>query len=150
MPSSRWYSQKFNKAGLAYEIGVSVYHNKVCWCSGPFPAGQNDLRIFRKPNGLMSKIPENKRVIADEGYVGEPTKAATRNEFDSSDVVNLKRRAKARQESVNQKLKSFAILNQAFRTTGGQRMVKHQMAFEACLIIIQYELDNGSRRLMKV
>jgi hypothetical protein len=65
MPSSGWYSPKYNKAGLAYEIGVSIYHEKVCWVNGPFPAGQNDLRIFRKPNGLMSNVPENTRVIAD-------------------------------------------------------------------------------------
>ena len=150
MPSSGWYSQKFNKAGLAYELGVSVYHDKICWCSGPYPAGQNDIRIFRKKNGLMSKIPDNKRVIADEGYVGEPTKVATKNEFDPPEVVDLKRRAKARQESVNQKMKSFSILNETFRTTGKQRMIKHQSAFEACLVIVQYELDNGMRKLMKV
>lgn len=150
MPSSTWYSPKFNKAGLAYEIGLSVYHDKICWCSGPYPAGQNDLRIFRKPDGLMSKIPENSRVVADEGYVGEPTKVATRNGFDSPDIIDLKRRSKARQESINSKLKSFGILSGPFRTTGKQRMFKHQASFEACLVIIQYELDNGSRKLMKV
>eukprot|EP00980_Cylindrotheca_fusiformis_P026122 scaffold15422_cov39-Cylindrotheca_fusiformis.AAC.1 len=150
MPSSGWYSQKFNKAGLSYEVGMAIYHDKVCWVNGPFPAGQNDLRIFRKENGLLSKIPDNKRVIADEGYVGEPAKVATRNEFDSAEVVDLKRRAKARQESINSKLKAFNILQNTFRTTGEQRLEKHQTAFESCLVVIQYELDNGSRKLMKV
>lgn len=151
MPSSSWYSHKFNKAGLSYEIAVSIYHDKICWVNGPFPAGQNDLKIFSKPNGLLSKIPENKRVIGDEGYVGAPPgKVATRNEFDNQDVKDLKKRAKARQETVNQKLKSFQVLSGTFRTTGEQRFAKHQSAFEACLVIIQYELDNGSRKLMKV
>ena len=27
MPSSGWYSHKLNSAGLAYELGVAVYHN---------------------------------------------------------------------------------------------------------------------------
>jgi len=148
MPSTGWYSCKYNKAGLTYEIACSVYHDKICWINGPFPAGQNDLRIFRKPNGLLSKIPDGKKVIADEGYVGEE-KAATRNEFDTVDVKELKHRAKARQESVNQKLKSFGILNQTFRTTGKLRLERHQAAVEACLVIIQYELDNGSRKPMK-
>lgn len=149
-PSAGWYSSKFNKAGLAYEIGVSVYHDKIVWVNGPFPAGQNDLRIFRKENGLMSKIPDGHRGIGDEGYVGEPGKAATRNEFDPPEVKDLKRRAKARQESVNSKLKAFGILKNVFRTTGKQRLEKHQLAFEACLVIVQYELDNKSRKLMKV
>lgn len=41
VPSSGWYSTKFNKAGLAYELGVAVYHDKICWMNGPFPAGQS-------------------------------------------------------------------------------------------------------------
>ena len=150
MPSSGWYSQKFNKAALAYEIGLSVYHPNICWVNGPFPAGQNDMRIFKKPEGLMSKIPDNQRGIGDEGYVGEPTKLSTQNEFDSSEVKQLKRRAKARQETINAKLKSFGILNQVFRTTGKQRFAKHKAALEACLVLIQYELDNGTRKIMKV
>jgi len=148
MPSTGWYSCKYNKAGLAYEIACSVYHDKIVWVNGPFPAGQNDMRIFKKPNGLLSKIPDGKKVIGDEGYVGEE-KAATRNEFDTAEVKELKNRAKARQESVNQKLKSFEILRNPFCTTGQLRLERHQAAVEACLVIIQYELDNGSRKLMK-
>jgi hypothetical protein len=150
MPSSGWYSCKFNKAGLTYEIAVSIYHDKICWINGPFPAGQNDLRVFRKEGGLASKIPANKRVVADEGYVGEPEKAATRNEFDSPHVKELKKRAKARHESVNGRLKAFGILNQTFRTPGKQRLEKHQAAFEACCVLVQMEYDNNSRKLMKV
>jgi hypothetical protein len=52
---------------LAYEVGVSVYHDKIVRVNGPFPAGQKDLRIFRKENGLMSKIPDGHRTIGDEG-----------------------------------------------------------------------------------
>ena len=43
IPSSGWYSHKFHKAGLAYEVAVAVYHNKIVWINGPFPAGQGDL-----------------------------------------------------------------------------------------------------------
>jgi hypothetical protein len=148
MPSAGWYSSKFNKAGLAYKIGVSIYHDKIVWVDGPFPEGQNDLRIFRKENGLMSKIPDGHRTIGDKVYVGEPDKATTRNEFDPPEFKDLKRRAKARQKSVNSKLKAFGILKNIFRTTGKQRLEKHQLAFEACLVIVHYELDNKSRKLM--
>lgn len=148
LPSSGWYSHKHNKAGLAYEVAVAVYHDKICWINGPFPAGQNDLKIFR--NGLMSKIPDDKRVIADNGYSGEPDKAAISNTFDPQELQDLKHRAKARQETVNSCLKSFKILNDTFRTPGKKRLERHKAAFEACSVILQYEFDNGSRKLMKV
>jgi hypothetical protein len=57
MPSLAWYFEKFNKAGLAYELGIVIYHNQLVWINGPFPAGQNDKKIFNKLNGLKSKIP---------------------------------------------------------------------------------------------
>eukprot|EP00957_Ditylum_brightwellii_P208379 15357116-Ditylum_brightwellii.AAC.1 len=98
----------------------------------------------------MSKIPEGKQVIADEGCIGEPTKVSTHNDFDSENVKILKCRAKARQKTVNQKIKMFGILNQTFHTTGKMYLEKHRAAFEVYLVIVQYELDNGSGELMKV
>lgn len=144
VPSSKWYSKKFNKAGLTYEVGVAIYHNKIVWINGPFPAGENDKKVFDKPGGLASRLKEGQRVIGDEGYRGSPDKVSTRNTFDSPEVKDYKRRVKARHETVNSRLKAFAILNQRFRTTGNSRLTKHKAAFEACSVIIQYELDNGS------
>ena len=129
---------------------MALFHDKICWVNGPFPAGQNDLTIFRKEDGLMSKIPEGKKGVMDEGYVGEPSKAGTKNEFDSPEMKEFKKRGKARQESVNSKLKSFGVLSGTFRSTGKDRLKKHKAAFEACIVIIQYELDNKSRKLMKI
>jgi SRSO17 transposase len=146
MPSSGWYSKKFNKAGLTYELAVALFSNKIVWVNGPFPAGQNDIRVFRKPNGLLSKLPKGHPAIADEGYRGEEEYCSTRNPYDSNDVKYFKGRAKARHETVNSRLKAFGILAQPLRTNGGShgRLDRHKMAFEACLVIIQYELDNGS------
>ena len=84
-PSTGWYSKKFNKAGLAYEIGIAIHHNQVCWVRGPFPAGQCDWKIF-KERGLMDKIPEGKLAIGDNGYKYDPKKVATRNQFDTKCV----------------------------------------------------------------
>ena len=50
-PSSGRYLKKFNKAGLTYELGVTIYHNKIVWTNGPFPACQNDMKVFRKQMG---------------------------------------------------------------------------------------------------
>jgi hypothetical protein len=146
MPSLGWYSKKFNKAGLTYEIAVALYSSKIVWVNGPFPAGQNDIRVFRKPNGLKTKLQRGHPAIADEGYRGEPDFISIRNPYDAPDVKYFKGRAKARHETVNSRLKAFGILSQPFRTNGGHhgRMERHKAAFEACLVIIQYELDNGS------
>jgi hypothetical protein len=143
MPSSGWYSKKFNKAGLSYELGIAIFHNKLVWINGPFPAGQNDKQIFTKPQGLKSKIPPGKRAIGDEGYVGYPDQITTRNGLDSDEVKMFKKRVKARHETFNSRLKGFGILNQAFRSTGPSRLQKHKAAFEACCVIVQYEMDNG-------
>jgi hypothetical protein len=145
LPSSRWYSKKFNKAALTYEVGVAIHHNKIVWINGPFPAGENDKKVFDKPQGLASKLRAHQKVIGDEGYRGSPEKASTRNRaFDSREVKSFKNRALARHETVNSRLKAFAIINQPFRTTGQRRLPRHQAAMEAACVIVQYELENKS------
>jgi hypothetical protein len=145
-PGSKWYSVKSNGAGLAYELAIAINHNQLCWINGPFPAGTNDMSIFKKPNGLRSRMPRGKRVIADEGYVGEPWMLSTRNPLDSTPLKDFKRRAKGRQESFNSRIKCFNILKHEFRGKGSQgvgKLEKHKRAFEACCILVQYEMGNG-------
>ena len=148
-PSSGWFSKKSNGAGLTYELGVAVYHNKIVWVNGPFPAGQNDITVFRKPDGLLSKIPPNCRAIGDEGYRGEPSKVSTRNQFNSVELKQFQSRVRARHETVNARLKTFGVLSQTFRSKGVTRQDKHKSVFEACCVLVQYELDNGGQ-LFKV
>ena len=71
--------------------------------NGPFPAGENDLTIFRKENGLKSKIPSNKLLIADKRYISE-YQISTQNDFDSADVKQYQQRVRARQESINARI----------------------------------------------
>ncbi|CAJ1944984.1 unnamed protein product [Cylindrotheca closterium] len=148
-PSAKWYSPKYKKAGLAYEIGVAVHHNKIVWVNGPFPAGENDKKIFDKPDGLRSKLKDGQQCVADQGYRGNLDKVVICNSRHDSQTKDVMERAKARQESVNSRLKNFRVLRMPFRTVGAQRLRKHKTVLEACLVIIQFELDNESR-LMKV
>ena len=138
-PSAGWYSKKYNKAGLSYELGIAIRSNKLVWINGPFPAGQNDLAIYRKPNGLKTKIPPGKLVVGDEGYMGEDEQVSTRNPFDSPELRNFKRRAKARHETFNGRIKNFKILDERFR----HGVAKHQAVFEAVCVLVQYDMDNG-------
>jgi hypothetical protein len=138
-PSSKWYSFKYNKPGLAYEIGIAIFHNKVVWINGPFQAGNNDLMIFRKPDGLKSKLPAGKMAIADRIYTPDE-QCSTRNALDSQIVARFKNRAQARQESFNSRIKTFNILSHRFRH--GHK--KHYIAFEAVVVLAQYDMDNGN------
>jgi hypothetical protein len=130
---------------LAYELGIAIHSNRLVWVNGPFPAGQNDITIYRKPNGLKSKIPANKRVIADEGYKGE-AQISTRNPFDSRAVKKFMSRVKARHETFNGRLKHFKILDERFRHGKDQHKTvieKHKAVFEAICVVVQYEMENG-------
>lgn len=140
-PGSQYYSHKFNKPAFCYEIAVDVFRGYVVWTNGPFPAGNSDLQIYRMPEGLKSKIPENKRVIADNGYRGEEQISIPNNQDDDL-VKAFKSRARARHETVNGRIKEFKILDERFRQT--QDVIeKHKTAFEAVITLVQYDIENG-------
>jgi DDE superfamily endonuclease len=58
VPDKNWYSHKHHKPCVAYEIAVSLKESKIAWVSGPHQAGETDLVIFRKRDGLLSRIPD--------------------------------------------------------------------------------------------
>lgn len=144
-PDKKWFSHKHKRAGVVYELAISIYSGSLIWINGPFPAGQSDLTVFRKPEGLKSKIPDGKRMIADQGYKAEST-LATRNPLDRDVVKELKRRAKARHEVFNGLLKNFTILSTRFRTTQGSEneiLEKHKTVFEGCSVLVIYEIEDN-------
>ena len=97
-PGSKWYSKKFNAAGLVYEIAIAIWHNQLVWVNGPFPAGQNDWTVFAKEDGLRNKMPVGKKAVADKIYRYDREKVGADNEHDTKAVAKFKGRAKARQE----------------------------------------------------
>lgn len=139
-PSAQWYSHKFKGPGLSYEIALSIHESQIAWSNGPFPAGVSDIEVFRQPNGLMDKLAdEGKYAIADGGYEGEQDFVLTRNPLDDESVKEVKKRAKARQETVNARLKGFEIMNGTYR----HDIFKHRIVFNACLVLVQFDLENG-------
>jgi hypothetical protein len=141
-PDKNLCSFKNKKPGVVYELAIAVYDSRLVWINGPFFAGTGDIDVFRMPGGLKSKIPEGKRVIADQGYVGESNICSIRNPLDTKEVKELKRRAKARHEVFNGRLKDFAILSQRFRSTRDS-LAKHKTVFEACCVLEQYDVEDG-------
>jgi hypothetical protein len=134
----KYYSHKFKQAALTYELGISVYENKLVWIKGPKPASKHDITVFRSE--LKNKIPSGKRAIGDNGYRGEPNVVSTPSSRDPRELRRFKSRARARHESFNGRIKNFKCLSERFR----HGVHKHQICFEAVCVIVQYQLENGS------
>jgi hypothetical protein len=138
IPSKQWFSPKFNGPGLTYELAIAINANQLMWIRGPMPSGNGgDLVNFKAPNGLKSKIPAGKKVIADRIY-RDPV-CSIRNPQDTPEVRKFKRRARARHETFNGRLKTFKVLAEKFR----HGPEKCKAVFEAVCVITQYELENG-------
>lgn len=147
IPSSKWYSHKTNGPALTYQVILSVREQRVLSVIGPYPAGESDLRVLRKEDGILNKIPPGKRIIADRGYNGERDKIATPNDHDTLVTSHFKDRARARQETFNARLKAFNVLDRPFRHLSKSNLEEnyslneHKRVFESVSIMVQYDLQ---------
>ena len=111
---SEYYSHKFNKAGINYELGIAIATGKLVWMNGPYKAGNNDLKIFTRC-GLKEKLLElMKKAIGDRGYAGHHEVISIPNRKDSRKVKLFKSRALKRHETFNGMTKTFGILRERF------------------------------------
>jgi hypothetical protein len=143
LPSAKWYSHKSCGPGLAYELGIAIHENRSVWMNGSFMASTHDLTIFRDEDGLKTKLkaaPKKKKVLADSAYSKESKYVSTKNSIDDEEVGNFKRRALARHETFNRRIKTYAILANTFR----HDFNKHVIVFEACCVLAQYDMENGN------
>ena len=129
-PSAQWFSHKFHGPGLAYEVALSLYVDQIAWFNGPFHAATSDITIFR--DGLEGMIPEGQLAIGDSGY-SSSDRTSVIQENDSPEVLDFKNRARARQENIYERMKRFAIIGTRFRYS----------VDKACLVLVQYDIDNG-------
>jgi hypothetical protein len=151
VPDKKWFSHKSNGPAVTYQIVLSLRENKVLFVSGPYPAGTSDLQMLRKDDGMLNQIPPGKRIIADRGYNGEAEKISVPSHLHDSEVANIfKRRARARQETFNARLKEFKILDVPFRhliknpNEDEYSLEEHKRVFESICIMIQYDLKYRS------
>lgn len=136
---SRYYSHKYGKAGVDYELGIALPVSLLVWMNGPYPAGESDLRVFKR-YGLKQKLTaENKRAIADGGYQGYPKLLSTPNSQDSKEVKKFKSRALKRHETFNGMTKRFECLSGCFR----HGIDRFATMFEAICVICQFQLEHG-------
>jgi hypothetical protein len=134
-----YWSHKYNKAGLSYELGISLTGGLV-WMNGPFKAGHNDATIFSQ-KGLKDKLHAiGKKAIGDGGYAGHQQYCSTPNSHDSRPIKKFKSRALKRHEKFNGRMKVFNSLSGRFRH-GAARC---KSCVEAVAVICQYDLELGN------
>lgn len=127
--SPKWYSHKFNGPGVRYEIGISIVKGDIVWASGGFPAGEwSDLKMAKD---LYVKIAYKERTLTDKGY-------RMKNVFKIAST-DFEKKLLARHETLNGRLKEFAILGNRFRND----LKKHPMVFHAIVNAVQVSISNG-------
>ena len=140
-----------------YEFCLSLHEPKIVWAEGPVVPSYADISMFRggksdedveewDKSALYFQIPEGKRVIADGGYAGEPTKITISSNEHPAAMKKFIADAKARQETFHTRLKFFKILGNRFRhgKNTAEKMKLHKMAVDICCIIVQYDYENGN------
>jgi hypothetical protein len=136
---SKFFSHKYGKAGMNYELGVSISESRLVWMNGGFRAGMNDVQTFEK-KGLKAKLmATGKKAIGDGGYRGHPNELSSPNSHDSKEVHTFKGRALKRHEKFNGKTKNFDCLSGRFRHSTD----RFKNCFEAVCVICQYQMENG-------
>lgn len=153
VPDKKWFSHKSNGPALTYQVVLALRENTVLQIAGPYLAGEHDITVFRKPDGILRHIPPGKRIVADRGYNGEEGRevlSVPSHLHDSLIATNFKKRARARQETFNIRLKEFKILAVPFRhlkklpTEAEYSLEEHKRVFESITIMVQYDLKYRS------
>ena len=136
----KFYSHKFKKSGLRYEVGVSIIKGEIVWVNGPYECGLwPDIKIFR--NSFMSHLGPNERVEADDGYIGEaPEHIKCPKSFTNpAETEKMQQRVRARHETVNKRFKQWGCLSQRFHHEIG----RHDDVFRAVAVITQLAIELG-------
>lgn len=127
---TKWFSHRFNGPELRYEIAVSLTFDKILWASGPFECWKNpDIKIsFRN---LEEHIFDDEGVVADSGYRGTE-KCLTPETVQTN--LKLHSKARAQNETVNERLKNFSSLFHVFR----HGLDKHKYVFFLFSTLLSY------------
>ena len=131
-----FYSYKFKKSDLFYEVAMCIETGDICWCSGPYAPGVwNDGSIFK--DGLMMYLEPGERVETDRGYHGSAPKYVKCPDGLLADpdpaVKAMSARARSQQETVNEWFKNWEILC----TPYCHDFLEHQTVFWAIAVLTQ-------------
>ena len=136
----QFYSKKSKKSALRYEVGLCIKTGEICWVNGGYPPGEkNDNVIFQ--DALVDELEEGERVETDMGYRASAPKYAKYPGTIWTEAENkeMQSRVRARQETVNLKMKSWNILVAPYRHS----VYQHQHFFLAVAVLNQIAIQNG-------
>lgn len=136
----RFYSHKFKKSGLRYEVAICIKSGDIVWINGPYECGKwPDISIFR--DSLLSHLAPNERVEADDGYIGEHPQyiKCPGGLANLPETLFMQQRVRNRQETVNRRFKNWGVLNQVYRHS----IPSHGEVFRAVAIVTQLSINNG-------
>ncbi len=138
-----FYSHKFKRAGLRYEVAVQINGTKIIWINGGVPCGRFPDLTLARLNFTTMLLP-NERVAADKGYKDDLfmlpiSRPMNRGE---KDFNTWHRKILARHETVNVRLKQFRVLKQVFThgSTTEERIRLHIKCFTAVANLTQLML----------
>lgn len=101
-----FYSQKFKRAGVRYELAMCIATGNIVWANGSYKCGSyTDFAIFRKK--LESRMESGGKILADSGYLDPPVLLQSGDL--TSETSRLRGTIRARHESVNSRLKTSAF-----------------------------------------
>ena len=112
------------------------------WINGPERAGETDAVIFK--DDLMEDLKPGEQCEGDGHYqMMVPKLFPKRDSGPEKDMANAIR---ARHETFNGKVKSFAAMENTFRH-GAEH---HAAAFRACVVITKLRMDTGEIELFHI
>ena len=99
-----------------------------------------------RESGVFDRLAAaNKLAIVDRGFrskhKAERDCGAYPDFMDDKDLYSFKSRGRCRQETFNRRLTHFEALSKTFR----HGHEKHRLVFEAIIVTVQYQMDNGKK-----
>jgi DDE superfamily endonuclease len=139
--AKRFFSYKFKKPALSYEVALCIQTGSIVWINGPFPGTYHDITIFR--TSLLSHLDRGERVEADDGYIGEaPEHVKCPMSFANPlETTKMQQQVRSRQETVNARFKDWGCLQQKFR----HDLLKHSNCFRSVAVITQLSIEAGEK-----
>jgi len=101
---------------LWYEVSLCIKTGEICWVNGGYPSGEkNDNVIFQ--DALVDELEEGERVETDMGYRASAPKyvKCPGTIWTEAENKEMQSRVRARQETVNLRMKSWNILVAPYR-----------------------------------
>ena len=120
---------------------MDILASNIEWFDGPYAAGKYpDIEIFC--SGLAHWLDEFERVMeADDGYIGEAPQKVKCPGCASNPTKNqsMQNRVRSRQETINGRLKNWAILNVIYH----HDLMGHGNVFRVIAVITQIGIKGG-------